>query len=164
MVDFGQFGDQSNENVRVALIKCAQGSSKAQTAVTNAAGILYPKVVLFVGLCATMKPAKAKLGDVVISAKLATYDDKKVMADGRDLYRGIKVNVSKNMADLIRHADDGLKVEVHRDAVMLSGPELVDYRERREELLNSFPEALGLETEGKGISRNLPHHSPSIKP
>ena len=160
MVDFGQFGDQSNENVRVALIKCAQGSSKAQTAVTNAAGILYPKVVLYVGLCATMKPAKAKLGDVVISAKLATYDDKKVMADGRDLCRGIKVNVSKNMADLILHADDGwepplkdpssLKVEVHRDAVMLSGPELVDYRERREELLNSFPEALGLETEGKG--------------
>jgi hypothetical protein len=101
MVDFGQFRNQSNENVRVALIKCAQGPSKAQTAVTNAARILYPKVVLFVGLCATMKPAKARLGDVVISAKLATYDDKKVMADGRNLYRGIKVNVNKNMADLI---------------------------------------------------------------
>ena len=156
MVDFGQFGD----SVRVSLMKCAQGPAAALIAVKNAAEILHPKVVLFVGICASMKPAKAKFGDVVISAKLATYADKKVRADGTVEYRGTKANVSRYMARLILHAADGwepplqdqssLKVEVHRDAVMLSGPELIDNLERRQKLLNHFRDALGLEMEGAG--------------
>jgi nucleoside phosphorylase len=158
MVDFGQFGDQ---NVRVALMKCAQGPTRAVIAVKNAADILYPKVVLFVGICATLKPAKAKLGDVVISAKLATYGDKKVRADGTVEYRGTKANVSRHMDHLILYAADGweaplqdqssLKVKVHSDAVMLSGPELVDNRERQKELKEYFRDALGLEMEGAGM-------------
>jgi nucleoside phosphorylase len=158
MVDFGQFDD---EKPRVALMKCAQGPAAALLAVKNAAEMLYPKVVLFVGICATMKPAKAKLGDVVISAKLETYGDKKDRADGTTEYRGIKANVSRLMEKRILSAADGweppliqdqssFKVEVHRAAVMLSGPELVDNLERRQELSNHFREALGLEMEGAG--------------
>ncbi|CAB3993156.1 5 -methylthioadenosine S-adenosylhomocysteine nucleosidase-like isoform X16 [Paramuricea clavata] len=156
MVDFGQFGD----GVRVALMKCAQGPTEAVIAVKNAAEKLHPKVVLFVGICASMKPTEAKLGDVVISAKLATYADRKVSADGTE-YRGTKAKVSRNMARLILHAADGwepplqnqssLKVDVHRDAVMLSGPELVDNTKRREELAEYFRDALGLEMEGAGL-------------
>ena len=165
MVDFGRFGDQKTPNV--ALMKCRQGPTEAVIAVRNAAEILHPKVVLFVGICASMERAKAKLGDVVISAKLATYDHKKFKADGTVEYRGTKPNVSKNMAHLILNAADGWKpplkdpksldVEVHHDAVMLSGSDLVNNRERRQELLNSFPDALGLEMEGAG--RNFPHYS-----
>jgi hypothetical protein len=114
-----------------------------------------------------MERAKAKLGDVVISAKLATYDDKKVKADGAVVFHGTKANVSRNMARLIINAAHGWKpplkdpksldVKVHHDAVMLSGSDLVNNRERRQELLISFPDALGLEMEGAG--RNFPHHS-----
>ena len=167
MVYFGRFGDQNNSNVKVALMKSWQGPTEAVIAVTNAAEILNPKVVLFVGICASMERAKAKLGDVVISAKLATYDDKKVKADGTVEYRGTKPDVSRNMARLILNAAHGWKppledpkrldVKVHHDAVMLSGSDLVNNRERRQELLNSFPDALGLEMEGAG--RNFPHHS-----
>jgi nucleoside phosphorylase len=113
-----------------------------------------------------MERAKAKLGDVVISAKLATYDDKKFKADGAVVFHGTKANVSRNMARLILNAAHGWKpplkdpksldVEVHHDAVTLSGSDLVNNRERRQELLNSFPDALGLEMEGAG--RNFPHH------
>jgi hypothetical protein len=137
MVDFGQFGDQK----RVALIKCAQGPMDTAIAVKNAAEILNPQVVLFVGICASMKPKKAKLGDVVISAKLATYDAKKVREDGTVEHRGVKANVSRDMAHLIRYAADGWRpplkgsdnseVELHRDAVMLSGSDLVNNRLRR---------------------------------
>ncbi|CAB4041123.1 5 -methylthioadenosine S-adenosylhomocysteine nucleosidase-like isoform X16, partial [Paramuricea clavata] len=158
MVDFGRFGDQNNPNVRVALMKCRQGPTEALIAVRNAAESLNPKVVLFVGICASMERAKAKLGDVVISAKLATYDHKKFKADGTVEYRGTKSNVSKNMARLILNAAHGWKpplkdpksldVEVHHDAVMLSGSDLVNNRERRHELLNYFRDALGLEMEG----------------
>ena len=156
MVDFGQFGEQK----RVALMQCAQGPIKSMLTVKNAAENLNPQVVLFVGICASMKPKKAKLGDVLISAKLATYDDKKVRADGKIEYRGVKMYVSKYMACLIPTAADGWQppvegsdnseVEVHRDAVMLSGSELVNNRQRRDELGDYFGDALGLEMEGAG--------------
>jgi nucleoside phosphorylase len=156
-VDFGQFGDQ---NVRVALMKCAQGPAAALIAVKNASEMLYPKVVLFVGICASMKSEKTKLGDVVISAKLENYDDKKVNADGKIEYHGAKPDVSRNMARLILNTADGWKpplktpksldVKVHHEAVMLSGSDLVNNRERRQKLADYFRDALGLEMEGAG--------------
>ncbi|CAB3984236.1 5 -methylthioadenosine S-adenosylhomocysteine nucleosidase [Paramuricea clavata] len=161
MVDFGRFGDQNNPKVRVALMKCAQGPAAALIVVKNAAEILNPKVVLFVGFCASMKPEKAKLGDVVISAKLATYDDKKIKENGTVEHRGTKANVSRNMARLILNAADGwkpplkdqnsLNVAVHRDAVMLSGSDSVDSLDIRQKLAKHFPDALGLEMEGAGL-------------
>ena len=159
-VDFGQFGDRDDQNVQVALMKCRQGSSDTQTVATIGARILNPKVVLFVGICATMRPEKAKLGDVVLSDKLATYTHREIRPDGTVEYHGVKTEVSRNMAKLFLHAADGwkpplkdpksLKVEVHRDAVMLSGPDLVNCRERRQELSDHFRDALGLEMEGEG--------------
>lgn len=164
MVDFGQFGDF---NVRVALMQCRQGTAAALIAIKNAAEILHPKVALFVGICGTMKPTKAKLGDVVISAKLATYEVKKIRPDGTVEYRGSKADVSRNMSRLILSAADGWNppledpsswdIEVHHDAVMLSGSELVNYRPRREELADYFRDALGLEMEGAGMSSSLLH-------
>ena len=86
-VDFGQFGD----GVLVALMKCAQGQTAALIAVKNAAEVLNPRVVLFVGTCASTKPEKAKLGDVLISWKLATLGDKIILADSTLAYCGVKV-------------------------------------------------------------------------
>ena len=72
MVDqFGQFDDENDENVKVALMRRSKGACDTQTAVKNAAGVLHPKVALLVGICETMKPKKAKRGDVAISAGLA---------------------------------------------------------------------------------------------
>ncbi|XP_028398320.1 uncharacterized protein LOC114521945 [Dendronephthya gigantea] len=129
-VDFGEFG---NQNVKVALMRCAEGPIDAVIAVKNAVDILNPKVVLFVGICASMKPEKVKLGDVVISAKLGTYAEEEIRQDGTDEWR------------------DSLKVEVHRNAVMLSDPELVNNLKRRQEMLNYFKDSLGLEMEGVGL-------------
>ena len=154
-VHFGQFGDKNDQNVKVALLTCELGSIEGQLAVKNAAEILKPKVVLFVGACASKNPEKVKLGDVVASAKLGTYD-RKVMADGTVYYRGAKV--SKNMARLILSAADGweaplkdprpssLNIEVHPDAVMLSDSDLVDDKD----LVDYCQNALGLEMESAG--------------
>ena len=156
MVDFGQFGEQK----RVALMKCAPGPMESMKTVKNAAEILNPQVVLFVGICASMKPKEAKLGDVLICAKLATYDAREVKADGTVEYRGVKTHASKYMANLIPNAADGWQpplkdsdnseVEVHRDALMLSGSELVNNRLRRDELGEYFGDAFGLEMQGAG--------------
>ena len=96
----------------------------------------------------------------MISAKLTTYAHKKVMND-REQHRGIITPVSRDFADLIRHAADGWKaplanpeenskIEVHRDAEILSGPELVNSEWRREELLERYREAIAIEMEGEG--------------
>jgi nucleoside phosphorylase len=153
-VDFGQFGDEDDQNVKAALLKCELGSNEGQLAVKNAAEILKPKIVLFVGTCASKKPKKVKLGDVVVSAKLGTKD-KKVMADGT-VDRGAKV--SEAVARLILSAADGwkpplkdptsLNVKVHRDAVMLSGSD--DNRKRRQDLVDYCRDALGFEIESAG--------------
>ena len=161
LVYFGRFDYGNNQYVKVALIQCDQGFGQPQIAVTNGATTVHPKVILFVGICATLRPEKAKLGHVVISRKLTTYDDKRLNKDGTTLYHDVKTNVSKNMAKLFLHANrrswkpplkdpSSLEVKVHRDAVMLSGSELVDNLERREQLARDFPDALGLEMEGKG--------------
>ena len=123
--------------------------------------ILRPKAVICVGYCGSVKPEKAKLGHVVISAKLATYSNKKITEDGTEELRGIKANASRHMGDLIPFAADAwnpplaeessdFEVEVHREDVMLSGPELVNNSKRRQQLLSHYPDAIAIETEGEG--------------
>ena len=46
-------------NVKVVLMKTAMGSLEAQNAVISVAKMLNPKLVLYVGICGTMKPNKA---------------------------------------------------------------------------------------------------------
>jgi nucleoside phosphorylase len=158
-VDFGQFGVKDDQNVKVALMKCELRYNEGAFSefVKDAAEILKPKIVLFVGTCASKNPKKVKLGDVVVSAKLGTKD-REVMPDGTVDYRGAKV--SATVAPLILSAADGWKpplkdptssnVKVHRDAVMLSGSDLVDNRKRRQDLVDYCRDALGLEMESAG--------------
>ncbi|XP_028392367.1 uncharacterized protein LOC114516940 isoform X1 [Dendronephthya gigantea] len=162
-VDFGEFddGNPRNTNVTVALMRCEAGPLPAVIVVKNATEVLKPKAVLFVGVCAALDREKAKLGDVIISAKLANHAFKKVKDDGKYEHRGFKENVSRNMAKLILSADhgweppiknkSGFHPKVNKKAVMLSGPELIDYDKRRLQLLEDFPDADGLEMEGEGL-------------
>ena len=126
-IDLGLlYFDKFSPNVRVAVMGCRQGPIKAVLTVLNAARISQTKVILFVGDCATMDNKKAKLGDVIISAKLATYSHKKVDPDG-NVYRGPLPEVSKNMSRLILGSSDGWTpplndsrlIDVHNNAVML---------------------------------------------
>ena len=148
------------------MIRCEKGATEPRASlavVTKAAEILKPRAVTCVGYCGSINPEKAKLGDVVISHKLATYSSKKINTDGSEELRGIKVNVSRNMADLIPYAADGwepplkdlelsnFEVDVHREYTMLSGPELVNNLEKRQQLLRHCPDAVAIEMEGEGI-------------
>ena len=69
--------------------------------------------------------------------------------------------ISRDFADLIKHAADGWKaplanpevnnkIAVHRDGEILSGPEFVNSEWRREELLERYREAIAVEMEGEG--------------
>ena len=82
-VYFGKIGD-GLDKVKISLIRCNRGSVKAgasHNVVRNAANCLQPKAVFSVGFCGGIKKGKVNLGDVVISGKLSTYADKKIIND-----------------------------------------------------------------------------------
>ena len=158
------FGDMGKDKMKlkIAVTQCNMGSSVPKgsvVVVTKAVKILGPKAVFCVGFCGGLNHKKVKLGDVVVSARLITYASIKITESGIR-QRGVNVPLKTHLADLIRSAGHGweaplkdpgkLEVKVHRDGVFLSGPEVVDNNERREELLRRFPEAIAIEMEGEG--------------
>ena len=160
-VYFGSIGEDKDVKLKVALMKCSEGSKVpggALTVVKNAVTQLRPKAVFSVGHCSGMNQESTKLRDVVVSEKLTTYSYQKVTEDGKK-FSGLIPPVSRDIAELIKCAGYGWnpplenpnkrKVEVHCGEV-LSGSELVQAEWRRDELVKSFPEAIAIETEGEG--------------
>ena len=141
----------ASNKVKVALIRSNEGSSGAGGALItlkNAAPVLRPKAVISVGTCSSLNPEKAKLGDVVVSAKL------------KELSTGMRSYVSRRFLYVIKHSADGYKAplenpqahepNVHCDGEFLSGPERVSAESRRKKLAESNPQAIAIEREGGG--------------
>ena len=160
-VYFGSIGEDQDVKLKVALMKCSEGSKVpggALTVVKNAVTQLRPKAVFSVGHCSGMNQESTKLGDVVLSEKLTTYSYQKVTKDGKN-FCGFTTPVSRDITELIECASHGWnpplenpkerKVEVLCGEV-LSGTEVVQAGWRRDELVKSFPEAIAIETEGEG--------------
>ena len=144
-VYFGKMGDDEDESLKVALVKCSKESldpGGSQTAAKNAVTLLRPKATFLVGFCYSLNPDKAQLGDVVISSKLTT-----------DHHR---TPVSRDLGNLVRSAAEGWKaplenpeaqkVKVHRDGEILSCSDL----NGAEQQCQLHPGAIAVEMEGKG--------------
>ena len=144
-VHFGKMGDNEEESLKVALVKCPKESldpGGSQTAAKNAITLLRPKATFLVGFCYSLNPDKAQLGDVVISSQL-TIDHH-------------KTPVSRDVGNLVKSAADGWKaplqnpeaqkVKVHWDGEILSCSDLIG----AEQQCQLHPGAIAVEMEGKG--------------
>lgn len=148
---------EGNTPLKIAITMCEMVPNGSTLAVKNTVTILKPKAVFCVGFCGGLSN-KVKLGDVVISSKLRTYSAIRVTASGIE-NRGVGVPLNRHLAKLILNADAGwkpplkdeLKVKVIKNGVFLSGPEVVDKKERRAELIERFPDATAIEMEGEGL-------------
>ena len=152
---------ERREEVKVALLRCYKsGPAGSLVSVKNAATVLRPKAVIFVGACSGLHPEKSKLGDVVVSAKLATYASK-VVINNQEHSTGMRSYVSKCFLDVIKNCADGWQaplknladaqqVQVHIAAEFLSGPEQVISGQRRDQLAETNPQAMAMENEGEG--------------
>ena len=154
---------QSQEELKVALLRCYKngiGPGGSLVSVKNAASVLRPKAVISVGTCSGLNPAKSKLGDVVVSAKLATYASK-VVTNNQEQSTGMRSYVSKGFLDVIKNCANGWhaplkdlaeaqQVQVYTDAEILSGPEQVRAEWRRDQLAKTNPQAMAIENEGEG--------------
>ena len=155
--------DRRQEKVKVALLKCFENSSGpggSLVSVKNAATVLRPKAVISVGACSSLHPEKSKLGDVVVSAKIATYAPK-VVINNQEQSTGMRTHVSKRFLDVIKNCADGWQaplknladaqqVQVYTAAEFLSGPEQVISGQRRDQLAKTNPQAIAMENEGEG--------------
>ena len=161
-VFFGDIGEDEALKLKIALIRCSGGSTGpgGSTIVVQAAiPVLRPKAVISVGYCASLNSEKAKLGDVVVSAKLSMYAY--VIVKNGDIEEVVySVCPKRHFAELIKCVDDNWEapiknlgefdVRVHRDGEFLSGPEEVQSQERCAQLTKRFQNAVAIEMEGQG--------------
>ena len=160
-VYFGQIGD-GPKKVTISLVRSSRGStqvSASQNVVRTAVDVLKPKTVFSVGCCNGLQREQSQLGDVVISGKLLTYGDKKIVGD-KPQCDDRRLDVSTKIGRLVKSAADGWQpplndpeardVKVHCNAEILSGAELVNSPKECKELLRRFPGAIAIETEGQG--------------
>lgn len=163
-VYFGEIASEDGiSKVKVALLRCGESAGAARGSLnvtSNAIVSLAPKAVICAGFCGGINPGRAKLGDVVISTTLSTYNN------------DITTDVTRHMGVLtftVAHGwdppledPDIYDVEVHTDRAVLSGPELVNDEARRKQLLEKYPMAVAIEMEGEGINFNIYNCVPSI--
>ena len=121
-VYFGTMGESGDVPLKVALMRCSEGSSVpggSLVTVKNAVVELRPKAVFSVGCLEGLNPevTKLQLGDVVVSSKLLTD--------------AFKTRVGRDIFHLAKHANDGWipplkssedrKVQVCCDGEIISG-------------------------------------------
>lgn len=144
-VFFGNAGEDEDEPLKIALVKCSKGSSGpggSQTVVKNAVTQLRPKAVFSVGCCIGLNQEKAQLGDVVVCSKLTTGD--------------FSTPVGRDIGNVIKHSADGWEAPLDspeaREVCVHCGGEILssinqDTSEQHKEL---YPNAIAVEMEGKG--------------
>ena len=153
-VYFSHVDQSQEEKVKVALLRCYKngiGPGGALISVKNAASKLRPKAVISVGACTGLNPNKTKLGDVIVSAKLTTYQGQST---------SLRSCVSRRFLDIIKYSSCGWEaplkdpaaqeIQVHCDGEFLSGPEEVRAQWRCQQLAELHPDAVAVETEGEG--------------
>ena len=153
-VYFSRVDQSQEEKVKVALLRCYKngiGPGGSLISVKNAASKLRPKAVISVGACTGLNPNKTKLGDVIVSAKLTTYQGQSI---------SLRSCVSRRFLDIIKYSSCGWEaplkdpaaqeIQVHCDGEFLSGPEEVSAEWRRQQLAELHPDAVAVEMEGEG--------------
>ena len=144
-VYFGTMGESGEKALKVALMRCYEGSSGpggSQNVIKNAVMQLRPKAAFLVGGCMGLIPEDTKLGDVVVSSKLSTEQ--------------FTAPVRRNIGNLNLFATEGwnppLKdpageetVQVHRDSHIFCGSQFITKQH-----CMSQSRVIAVEREGKG--------------
>lgn len=140
-------------NVKVYMVRSQMGSggpgASLQT-ISEAIKALKPDAVIMVGIAFGMHPNEQKMGDILVSTKIATYEAQRI-EDDDVFYRGDRVSSSIGLIKKLEEAHLNWKgVDVHFGP-MLSGEKLIKSKDFRDKLLRYEPEAAGGEMEGSGL-------------
>lgn len=150
----GTFG-----NYRVAHVQCGMGSISPDSSimtVTEALQILVPKFVIMIGIAFGINPENQNIGDVLVSECVIPHNFKKV-TDEETTHRATIGNASKTLLNRFKATGSWeylVKNEIPAKVFfthVLSGEELIDNKDYRDELIKTFPTSKGGEMEGAGL-------------
>ena len=157
-VYFGEIGKN-----RVALLKSLKGAigvAGTEATCSEAIDILKPKTILSFGLCYGMNRDKVKIGDVLVSSKVAFSGPSRVNRDGSEYRRGPIVECDARLQRLFGDGKNDWSAAQNASVEpnvyvgeLISGPQLIDNLQHKEKLRKCYPEALGGEMEGEGEKR-----------
>ncbi len=146
----------------IAHVQSGMGSSgRGASALTvyKAIEFLKPKVVIMVGVAFGINPKKQHLGDVLISKRIINYEVARICAGDNDITpRGdepnsgaLLYNIFTNIIDWNHYVSQNRRAKIIFGD-LLSGEKLIDNLGYRNFLKNKFPNAIGGEMEGTGVS------------
>jgi nucleoside phosphorylase len=147
--NFGVLG-----NCELNMLKLSEmGSSKpsgSALVIYDAIKLIRPDYVIMVGIAFGLKRKKQKIGDILVSRELQDYDSTKKTEEGT-IQRGHKIPAGSTLLERFDNSAlrfNGADVEL---GFIISGDTLADSKPFVDELIASFPEAIGGEMEGTGL-------------
>jgi nucleoside phosphorylase len=156
--DLGDIG-----GARVGLVRSEMGSGEpggAAMTTLQAMHDLEPRHIIAVGIMFGIDPDTQKIGHILYSKQLQSYELMKMGTDKdsgdlKIISRGDKVTANPRFLNRVRDAADhwqeGRDEGKPEAVLMLSGDKLVDNIDFRNQLLDLYPEAKGGEMEASGI-------------
>jgi nucleoside phosphorylase len=143
---------------RVLLVQSEMGTGGlggTQATITAAIGALNPAAIVMVGIAFGVDAKKQKMGDILVSSQLMSYDLQRVGTDKRGkqtrIPRGDRAHASVRLVGRFVAGVKDWKGQAVHFGLVLSGDKLVDNLEFRQQLLEFEPEAIGGEMEGAGL-------------
>lgn len=151
---FGLFG-----SYKAIHVQCSMGSTSRASSiltVTEALTIIKPVIVLMPGIAFGINSGDQKIGDVIVAETIYPYNNKRV---GKEIiHRGTPLNASKILINRFKSIKTNWEYLITSGtkasliiAPILSGEELIDNMEYRDQLVESFPTVKGGEMEGGGL-------------
>ena len=135
----------------------AIGRDSVILASQQAVTLFKPKAMIMIGIAFGRDPKRQNLGDVLVASHVIAYEPQRV-SKSQVVHRGnitqvgpILLNRFRNVIDW--HFSIGRKQESHfYIGPLLSGEKLIDRKEFKNGLFKEFPQAIGGEMEGAGLS------------
>ncbi len=150
----GKFG-----HYKVAHVQCGMGSISRDASIltaNNAIKLIHPKFLLMLGIAFGIDDTKQKIGDVLISEAILPYNSRRV-GKNETIPRAAATSASQTILNRFKNLRTWEHFVNEKDKSelicghILSGEELIDNKEHRDELIQAFPNAKGGEMEGAGI-------------
>lgn len=147
--NFGVLGNSELNMLKLGEMGSSKPSGSALV-IYDAIKLFKPDYVIMVGIAFGLKRKKQRIGDILVSRELQDYDSTKRTEVGT-IQRGHKIPAGATLLD--RFDNSALKykgpdVEI---GFIISGDTLADSKSFVDELMASFPEAIGGEMEGTGL-------------
>ncbi|NEP53727.1 MAG: tetratricopeptide repeat protein, partial [Moorea sp. SIO3C2] len=146
---------------KTVVSKCRMGSMGQNSAILATEQALRkwnPRAIVMVGIAFGKDGKKQNIGDVLVASEIISYEPQRVGENEEIIYRGSHppsnttlLNRFENVHDWKFNGIDDIPCKIRHGAI-LSGEKLVDEPEFKAKLFKQFPQAIGGEMEGTGLS------------